>query len=72
MRTPDGIRVAVFYTKLQTGSYAPSWTPTNPRPDRNPPDQHPQHAVTDYAHAARLTTRGLKLVTPHAPTTRKD
>ena len=33
--TPDGIKVAVFYTKLTTGSCARSWPPTSPRPQPN-------------------------------------
>ena len=33
--TPDGIKVAVFYTKLHTGCCARSWPPTSPRPRPN-------------------------------------
>ena len=54
--TPDGIRVAVFYTKLHNRLLRPLLNADNPPANTN--IRHAlstlEHAVNDYTHAARL------------------
>jgi hypothetical protein len=56
--TPEGIRVAVFYSKLQNRLLRPlldAHKPPAPAPIRRALTTL-EHAVSDYAHNARLTT----------------
>jgi len=54
--TPDGIRVAVFYTKLQNRLLRPLLDADQPPApiDIRRAISTLEHAITDYAHAARL------------------
>jgi hypothetical protein len=54
--TLEGIRIAVFYTKLQTGSCDRSYKPTDhPRPPTSAALGTLERAINDYLHSARLT-----------------
>jgi hypothetical protein len=54
--TPDGIRVAVFYTKLQNRLLRPLLDADKPPapPDTRRALRKLEHAVNDYTHHARL------------------
>ena len=64
MLTPEGIRVAVFYTKLHADCSAHSSTPTSPRPPSNSAAPSPPSTTSSRLHHQRPTrSRRLKLVT---------
>ena len=62
--TGEGIRVAVFYTKLQNRLLAHCSKPTNPRQDRDPPRPRDTRTRRQRVHPRRpARPRHIKLVT---------